>query len=68
MSKNDGGTYSANWTVRDEFAAKALMGLLAENAHPKSIRGSWGHYATFVNEAFAYADAMLAERAKAESA
>lgn len=55
----------ANWTVRDEFAAKALAALIAV---PKDDvkRGAAG-VPILAQYAYEYADAMLAERAKVKA-
>ena len=55
--KPDGGRYESAWTVRDEFAAKAMQGDI--------IKGTATGYALQVaRDAYIFADAMLKEREK----
>ena len=49
-------------TTRDYFAAAALQGLLADSNVPSDLKQ---HGELMARSAFCYADAMLAERAKA---
>lgn len=71
MSKNDGGPAfpvqdAASWqahgmTLRDYFAAKAMLGLMHWDALPA---GDFPHAAA---EAYELADAMLAQRDKEQA-
>ena len=76
MTKNDGGpaypthpdcpTSPAGWiglSLRDYFAAAALTGLIAENAHEQST-GSWDLVSEHCAKAYEFSDAMLKEREK----
>lgn len=56
---------SRGMTIRDWFAEKALMGALANPAAASeyAARGP-GVFAIYAISAFAFADAMLAERSK----
>jgi len=54
-------TLTLGATLRDYFAAKALIGLISEHAHPQSA-GSWGHIDELADKAFEFADAMLSAR------
>ena len=54
---NDSGKYSDNWTVRDEFAAKAMHAILTRSQQSNPLSSMAGL-------AFMYADTMLQERAK----
>ena len=58
--KEDTGHWipSAGMTLRDYFAAKALLGMII-------LPDSHGSYSQFADEAYKYADAMIAERDKA---
>jgi hypothetical protein len=51
--------HSEGMTLRDYFAAKALMGMLA-NQHPYQASDQY----MFARDAYVVADAMLAERDK----
>ena len=54
-----GVTTEPGMTLRDWFAGKALQGMLADPER----RGSYGEFA---KHAYAFADAMLAERSRHE--
>ena len=54
QSRQTGGYYAQQWTVRDEFAARAMQGEIAR----VTIRDK----AQLVAFAYGVADAMLAER------
>ena len=54
QSRQTGGYYAQQWTVRDEFAARLIAGYVANGAGDDD--------AAF--DAYATADAMLAERAR----
>ena len=76
MSKRDGGAAFPSMhemgeeyprlgmTLRDWFAGQALAGLLASQVAIDG-RNSFSGESTQVNAAYRFADAMLAERAKA---
>lgn len=51
-------------TLRYYFAAAALTGLFAQNAHPRAPGIAASDYEALGVEAYRIADAMLAERAK----
>lgn len=53
-------TWATGMSVRDQFAAAALTGMLATMNAATNTRPS----AAFAGDAYDYADAMLAERAK----
>lgn len=55
----------ANWTVRDEFAAKAMQAMITKSSGQDSTGGKSG-VPLISKYAYEYADAMLAERAKGE--
>lgn len=61
--RDNGFAEKPGMTLRDWFAGQALAGLLGNNIDGpnKTIEGQTGH---FSGMAYAYADAMLAERAK----
>jgi hypothetical protein len=78
MDRNDGGPAfpvtlfdgqtlgdgTANgMTLRDYFAAKAMQGQIVAGAD-EEMRGHPGWRGEFAREAYRFADAMLAERAK----
>ena len=48
-------------SLRDWFAGQALVGLIAEHAHP-TAGGSWGHLEGISGKAFEFADEMLRAR------
>ena len=50
-------------SLRDYFAGQALVGLLAECAHPAAV-GSWSQTTELSAKAYEYADAMLATRSR----
>ncbi len=54
----DGVSHFPGMTLRDYFAAKAIAPIML---HPQ---GPSGHWETIASQAYAMADAMLAERAK----
>ena len=63
--RDDGGPMVEAMTLRDHFAAQAMIGILAYPGDVKS--GSWHNNATAADvaaKAYEYADAMLAERGK----
>ena len=68
MSIKDGGKYSENWTVMDEFAAKAMQGFCANPDISKHAfdKGLFGRKLDkpFAESAYALANAMLREREK----
>jgi len=58
-----GHQVEANWTVRDEFAARALAALIGHEGKDYQNRGPHA-VPTLAKFAYEYADAMLVERAK----
>ncbi len=63
---NSPGAYSADpgMTLRDYFAAKALVGMLANDGPEPSFPSFDKLAASMAEVAYQYADAMLAERDK----
>ena len=62
-----GGGQIESWigvTVRDYFAAKALVGLCAIDAHPNSRGLNVEDYPRRARESYLLADAMIAESEK----
>lgn len=51
-------------SLRDWFAGQALVGIISENANPASSGSEGMAKERYAERAFAYADAMLAERNK----
>jgi hypothetical protein len=56
----------ANWTVRDEFAARALAALINHDGKDYENRGEKA-VPILAQFAYEYADAMMAEREKEQS-
>ena len=63
MAKSDSGKYPENWTVRDEFAARAMQGFLARTAEKY---GGCSSFDGLTYTAYLLADAMIAEREKSK--
>ena len=67
--KNDGGPAfpfkgmnHRGMSLRDWFAGMALQGLLAAEAHPRSIGTTYELQEQIPEQAYKFADAMIAER------
>lgn len=58
----NGGSYSNNWTVLDEFAAKAMQGILAHDS--EGIGSQMFSFSSRAEASYRMAEAMLAEREK----
>ena len=64
--KETNGTWNQQWSpgmsLRDWFAGMALQGLLAAEAHPRSIGTTYELQEQIPEHAYKFADAMIAER------
>jgi hypothetical protein len=59
LTKNGG--FAKDMTMRDEFAGRAMQGLIANGADSSEADSGWNWFA---GEAYSMADAMLKARAK----